>query len=153
MRCAPLDCGVPDPSLVNHAAFSCSEGTTFLKRCSASCVPPAKLQGTVWPAGNWGLQGPSSPSLSGGSLGIFPAPQRSSHLLCWATLFRSPQPSPRGNAVLPDGIRGYGLARGLITERNGHLLLFLFDCVSSAVKQLQVPGNINNNTTLIMPIS
>ncbi|XP_012620494.2 pappalysin-2 isoform X2 [Microcebus murinus] len=45
VSCMPLDCGVPDPSLVNHATFSCSEGTGFLKRCSISCVPPAKLQG------------------------------------------------------------------------------------------------------------
>lgn len=40
-----MDCGVPDLSLVNYANFSCSEGTNFLKRCSISCVPPAKLQG------------------------------------------------------------------------------------------------------------
>ncbi|XP_077619445.1 pappalysin-2 isoform X1 [Crocuta crocuta] len=45
VSCKPLDCGVPDPSLVNYANFSCSEGTGFLKRCSISCVPPAKLQG------------------------------------------------------------------------------------------------------------
>ncbi|XP_025857033.1 pappalysin-2 [Vulpes vulpes] len=45
VSCMPLDCGVPDPSLVNHATFSCSEGTDFLKRCSISCIPPAKLQG------------------------------------------------------------------------------------------------------------
>lgn len=51
MSCVAVDCGVPDPSLVNYATFSCSEGTTFLKRCAVSCVPPAKLQGTVWPAG------------------------------------------------------------------------------------------------------
>ncbi|KAB0376892.1 hypothetical protein FD755_011336, partial [Muntiacus reevesi] len=43
--CQPLNCGVPDASLVNYATFSCSEGTNFLKRCSISCVPPAKLQG------------------------------------------------------------------------------------------------------------
>ncbi|XP_032016801.1 pappalysin-2 [Hylobates moloch] len=45
VSCLPVDCGVPDPSLVNYANFSCSEGTNFLKRCSISCVPPAKLQG------------------------------------------------------------------------------------------------------------
>uniref|UniRef100_A0A2K5EGT5 Pappalysin 2 n=1 Tax=Aotus nancymaae TaxID=37293 RepID=A0A2K5EGT5_AOTNA len=45
VSCLPVDCGVPDPSLVNHANFSCSEGTSFLKRCSISCLPPAKLQG------------------------------------------------------------------------------------------------------------
>ncbi|EPY78991.1 pappalysin-2 isoform 1 [Camelus ferus] len=45
VSCMPLDCGAPDPSLVNYATFSCSEGTNFLKRCSISCVPPAKLQG------------------------------------------------------------------------------------------------------------
>ncbi|XP_059988714.1 pappalysin-2 isoform X4 [Lagenorhynchus albirostris] len=44
VSCMPLDCGVPDQSLVNYANFSCSEGTNFLKRCSISCVPPAKLQ-------------------------------------------------------------------------------------------------------------
>ncbi|XP_044243829.3 pappalysin-2 [Ursus arctos] len=49
VSCMPLDCGVPDPSLVNYATFSCSAGTDFLKRCSISCVPPAKLQGlTPW---------------------------------------------------------------------------------------------------------
>ncbi|XP_051712910.2 pappalysin-2 isoform X1 [Oryctolagus cuniculus] len=45
VSCMPLDCGIPDPSLVNHATFSCPEGTDFLKRCSISCVAPAKLQG------------------------------------------------------------------------------------------------------------
>ncbi|XP_004688566.1 PREDICTED: pappalysin-2 isoform X1 [Condylura cristata] len=45
VSCMPLDCGVPDPSLVNYATFSCSQGTDFLKRCFISCVPPAKLQG------------------------------------------------------------------------------------------------------------
>ncbi|XP_060252614.1 pappalysin-2 [Ovis aries] len=45
VSCQPLDCGVPDASLVNYANFSCLEGTNFLKRCSISCIPPAKLQG------------------------------------------------------------------------------------------------------------
>ncbi|XP_046536463.1 pappalysin-2 [Equus quagga] len=45
VSCMPIDCGVPDPSLVNYATFSCSKGTDFLKRCSITCVPPAKLQG------------------------------------------------------------------------------------------------------------
>ncbi|KAM5238615.1 pappalysin-2 [Ctenodactylus gundi] len=45
VSCVPLDCGVPDASLVNHATFSCPEGTNFLGRCSIACVPPAKLQG------------------------------------------------------------------------------------------------------------
>ncbi|XP_040840242.1 pappalysin-2 [Ochotona curzoniae] len=45
VSCTPLDCGIPDSSLVNYATFSCSEGTGYLKRCSISCVPPAKLQG------------------------------------------------------------------------------------------------------------
>ncbi|XP_032771524.1 pappalysin-2 [Rattus rattus] len=45
VNCKRLDCGVPDSSLVNYANFSCTEGTDFLKRCSISCVPPAKLQG------------------------------------------------------------------------------------------------------------
>ncbi|XP_049490993.1 pappalysin-2 [Panthera uncia] len=48
VSCMPLDCGIPDPSLVNYANFSCSEGTDFLKRCSISCVPPAKLQDGLW---------------------------------------------------------------------------------------------------------
>ncbi|XP_007935798.1 pappalysin-2 [Orycteropus afer afer] len=45
VSCTPLDCGLPDQYLVNYATFSCAEGTDFLKRCSISCVPPAKLQG------------------------------------------------------------------------------------------------------------
>ncbi|XP_069890510.1 pappalysin-2 isoform X1 [Dipodomys merriami] len=45
VSCVPLDCGIPDSSLVNFANFSCSEGTEFLKRCSISCIPPAKLRG------------------------------------------------------------------------------------------------------------
>ncbi|XP_060053706.1 pappalysin-2 [Erinaceus europaeus] len=45
MSCMPVNCGIPDPSLVNYATFSCSEGTGFLSRCSIACAPPAKLQG------------------------------------------------------------------------------------------------------------
>ncbi|KAF2978275.1 hypothetical protein EK904_001709 [Melospiza melodia maxima] len=33
-------------SLVYYAEFSCPLGTTYLQRCSFSCIPPAKLQGT-----------------------------------------------------------------------------------------------------------
>ncbi|XP_068921606.1 pappalysin-2 [Petaurus breviceps papuanus] len=45
ISCVPLDCGVPDQSHVYYASFSCLEGTAFLKRCSFSCISPAKLQG------------------------------------------------------------------------------------------------------------
>ncbi|XP_009992981.1 PREDICTED: pappalysin-2 [Chaetura pelagica] len=46
VTCEPVDCRVPDQSHVNYAEFSCPTGTTFLKSCSFSCTPPAKLQGT-----------------------------------------------------------------------------------------------------------
>uniref|UniRef100_A0A8B9TR62 Pappalysin 2 n=1 Tax=Anas platyrhynchos TaxID=8839 RepID=A0A8B9TR62_ANAPL len=45
VTCDPVDCGVPDQSHVYYAKFSCPKGTTYLKRCSFSCVHPAKLQG------------------------------------------------------------------------------------------------------------
>ncbi|XP_006887773.1 PREDICTED: pappalysin-2 [Elephantulus edwardii] len=45
VSCTRVDCGIPDQALVNYANFFCSEGTDFLKRCSISCIPPAKLQG------------------------------------------------------------------------------------------------------------
>ncbi|XP_051004288.1 pappalysin-2 [Acomys russatus] len=45
VNCKPLDCGIPDSSLANYTNFSCLEGTSYLKRCSISCVPPATLQG------------------------------------------------------------------------------------------------------------
>uniref|UniRef100_A0A8B9TTT2 Pappalysin 2 n=1 Tax=Anas platyrhynchos TaxID=8839 RepID=A0A8B9TTT2_ANAPL len=44
VTCDPVDCGVPDQSHVYYAKFSCPKGTTYLKRCSFSCVHPAKLQ-------------------------------------------------------------------------------------------------------------
>ncbi|NWR75501.1 PAPP2 protein, partial [Centropus unirufus] len=46
VTCDPVDCGVPDQSLVYYAEFSCPKGTTYLKRCTFSCTHPAKLQGT-----------------------------------------------------------------------------------------------------------
>ncbi|NXE66751.1 PAPP2 protein, partial [Calcarius ornatus] len=46
VTCDPVDCRVPEQSLVYHAEFSCPLGTTYLQRCSFSCIPPAKLQGT-----------------------------------------------------------------------------------------------------------
>ncbi|XP_028936958.1 pappalysin-2 [Ornithorhynchus anatinus] len=45
VSCEPLDCGVPHQSQVYYASFSCPEGTAFQKRCSFTCIPPAKLQG------------------------------------------------------------------------------------------------------------
>lgn len=50
VTCDPVDCGVPDQSHVYYAEFSCPKGTTYLQRCSFSCIHPAKLQGTVWSA-------------------------------------------------------------------------------------------------------
>lgn len=46
VTCDPIDCGMPDQSLVYYADFSCPEGTGFEKICSFSCFYPAKLQGT-----------------------------------------------------------------------------------------------------------
>uniref|UniRef100_A0A8C3RKL1 Pappalysin 2 n=1 Tax=Cyanoderma ruficeps TaxID=181631 RepID=A0A8C3RKL1_9PASS len=46
VTCDPVDCRVPDQSHVYNAEFSCPLGTTYLQRCSFSCIPPAKLQGT-----------------------------------------------------------------------------------------------------------
>ncbi|XP_040533986.1 pappalysin-2 isoform X2 [Gallus gallus] len=45
VTCDPVDCGVPDQSHVYYAEFSCPMGTTYLKRCSFSCIHPAKLRG------------------------------------------------------------------------------------------------------------
>uniref|UniRef100_A0A8C8RBA6 Pappalysin 2 n=1 Tax=Pelusios castaneus TaxID=367368 RepID=A0A8C8RBA6_9SAUR len=45
VTCDPVDCGVPDQSLVYYAEFSCPTGTMFLERCSFTCIKPAKLQG------------------------------------------------------------------------------------------------------------
>uniref|UniRef100_H3C6N9 Pappalysin 2 n=1 Tax=Tetraodon nigroviridis TaxID=99883 RepID=H3C6N9_TETNG len=45
VSCQPTDCGLPDPSYVYHAVFSCPQGTTFGKQCSFTCRPPAILQG------------------------------------------------------------------------------------------------------------
>ncbi|XP_047561665.1 pappalysin-2 [Lutra lutra] len=89
VSCMPLDCGVPDPSLVNYATFSCSEGTDFLKRCSISCVPPAKLQGlnpwlTCLEDGLWSLpeaycklECDAPPVIPNASVLLPPCPQRS----------------------------------------------------------------------------
>uniref|UniRef100_A0A663M1Y6 Pappalysin 2 n=1 Tax=Athene cunicularia TaxID=194338 RepID=A0A663M1Y6_ATHCN len=46
VTCEAVDCGVPDQSHVYYAKFSCPKGTTYLQRCSFSCIHPAKLQGT-----------------------------------------------------------------------------------------------------------
>uniref|UniRef100_A0A663EHF5 Pappalysin 2 n=1 Tax=Aquila chrysaetos chrysaetos TaxID=223781 RepID=A0A663EHF5_AQUCH len=46
VTCDPVDCSVPDQSHVYYAEFSCPKGTTYLQRCSFSCIHPAKLQGT-----------------------------------------------------------------------------------------------------------
>ncbi|XP_009891246.1 PREDICTED: pappalysin-2 [Charadrius vociferus] len=46
VTCDPVNCGVPDQSHVYYAEFSCPKGTTYLQRCSFSCIHPAKLQGT-----------------------------------------------------------------------------------------------------------
>ncbi|XP_028834109.1 pappalysin-2 isoform X2 [Denticeps clupeoides] len=45
VACKPVDCGMPDPSHVYFATFSCPWGTTFGKQCSFSCNAPALLQG------------------------------------------------------------------------------------------------------------
>ncbi|XP_074859422.1 pappalysin-2 [Carettochelys insculpta] len=45
VTCDPVDCGLPDQSLIYYAEFSCPTGTTFLERCSFTCIKPAKLQG------------------------------------------------------------------------------------------------------------
>uniref|UniRef100_A0A8C0INQ4 Pappalysin 2 n=1 Tax=Chelonoidis abingdonii TaxID=106734 RepID=A0A8C0INQ4_CHEAB len=45
VTCNPVDCRVPDQSHVYYAEFSCPTGTTFLERCSFTCIKPAKLQG------------------------------------------------------------------------------------------------------------
>nr|XP_033772401.1 pappalysin-2 [Geotrypetes seraphini] len=45
VTCDPIDCELPDQSLVYYANFSCPEGTASGKRCAFSCLPPAKLQG------------------------------------------------------------------------------------------------------------
>lgn len=48
VSCQPVDCGLPDPSYVYHAIFSCPSGTTFGKQCSFTCGSPAILQGKWW---------------------------------------------------------------------------------------------------------
>ncbi|XP_024053611.1 pappalysin-1 isoform X2 [Terrapene carolina triunguis] len=45
VACEPVDCGIPDQYHVYPATFNCSEGTTFGKKCSFSCRPPALLKG------------------------------------------------------------------------------------------------------------
>ncbi|NXR28983.1 PAPP1 protein, partial [Cinclus mexicanus] len=45
VTCEPVDCGVPDQYHVYPATFNCSEGTTFGKKCSFACRPPALLKG------------------------------------------------------------------------------------------------------------
>ncbi|XP_061746548.1 pappalysin-2-like [Nerophis ophidion] len=43
--CQPVNCGLPGPSHVYHAIFTCPWGTTFGRECSFTCGPPAILQG------------------------------------------------------------------------------------------------------------
>uniref|UniRef100_A0A8V1AM27 Pappalysin-1 n=1 Tax=Gallus gallus TaxID=9031 RepID=A0A8V1AM27_CHICK len=45
VTCEPVDCGVPDQYHVYPATFNCSEGTTYGKKCSFTCRPPALLKG------------------------------------------------------------------------------------------------------------
>jgi len=45
VTCEPVDCGVPDQYHVYPATFNCSDGTTFGKKCSFACRPPALLKG------------------------------------------------------------------------------------------------------------
>ncbi|XP_011359585.1 pappalysin-2 [Pteropus vampyrus] len=89
VSCMALDCGVPDPSLVNHATFSCSEGTNFLKRCAISCVPPAKLQGL-------------SPWLTCLEDGLWSLPEAYCKLECDA-----PPVIPNANLLLPHCLHGH----------------------------------------------
>ncbi|XP_047609670.1 pappalysin-2 [Phacochoerus africanus] len=89
VSCMPLDCGIPDPSLVNYANFSCSEGTDFLKRCSISCVPPAKLQGL-------------SPWLTCLEDGLWSLPEAYCKLECDA-----PPVIPNANLLLPHCLQGH----------------------------------------------
>nr|KAF6397518.1 pappalysin 2 [Rousettus aegyptiacus] len=88
VSCVALDCGVPDPSLVSHATFSCSEGTTFLKRCAVSCVPPAKLQGL-------------SPWLTCLEDGLWSLPEAYCKLECDA-----PPAIPNASSLLPRCLQG-----------------------------------------------
>ncbi|EHB09018.1 Pappalysin-2 [Heterocephalus glaber] len=88
VSCMPVDCGIPDPTLVNYANFSCSEGTDFLKRCSISCVPPAKLQGL-------------SPWLTCLEDGMWSLPEVYCKLEC-----DTPPAIPNANLLLPDCVQG-----------------------------------------------
>uniref|UniRef100_A0A8C5WE45 Pappalysin 2 n=1 Tax=Leptobrachium leishanense TaxID=445787 RepID=A0A8C5WE45_9ANUR len=54
VTCEPVDCGLPFPSLVFHASFSCPEGTGLGKRCSFHCLHPSKFQGmSQWVTCMW----------------------------------------------------------------------------------------------------
>ncbi|XP_025020340.1 pappalysin-1 isoform X2 [Python bivittatus] len=46
VSCEPIDCRIPDQYHVYPATFNCSEGTTFGKKCSFTCNPPAQLKGS-----------------------------------------------------------------------------------------------------------
>eukprot|EP00062_Callorhinchus_milii_P011402 gi/632957379/ref/XP_007894444.1/ PREDICTED: pappalysin-1 [Callorhinchus milii] len=46
VTCEPVDCGIPDQYHVYPAIFSCPDGTTFGKKCTFQCRPPAQLKGT-----------------------------------------------------------------------------------------------------------
>ncbi|XP_036129312.1 pappalysin-2 isoform X1 [Molossus molossus] len=89
VSCVPLDCGIPDPSLVNYANFSCPEGTGFQKNCSVSCVPPAKLRGL-------------SPGLTCLEDGLWSLPEAYCKLECDA-----PPAIPNASSLLPRCLQGH----------------------------------------------
>lgn len=45
VSCEPVDCGRPDKYHVHPANFSFTEGTTYGKKCTFQCMPPAQLLG------------------------------------------------------------------------------------------------------------
>ncbi|KAG9338492.1 hypothetical protein JZ751_025726 [Albula glossodonta] len=53
LTCQPIDCGFPDQSHIYFATFSCSDGTTFGRKCTFTCNPPAKLQGRAGGPAPW----------------------------------------------------------------------------------------------------
>ncbi|XP_063795775.1 pappalysin-2 isoform X2 [Pseudophryne corroboree] len=54
VTCELLDCGLPPPSLVFHASFTCPDGTETGKSCFFTCLPPAKFQGmSHWVTCTW----------------------------------------------------------------------------------------------------
>lgn len=123
----PLDCGFPDPALVNYAAFSCPEGTSFLQRCSISCVPPAKLQGIIQSTRPC-VQGPFSPSFPEDTLRIFPSPP----ILFSCILLDHPLLiTPAKSTLLVPTTRKDSWLRISLQRHSSN---FLFDCMSFGVK-------------------